>query len=286
MTTFLYARVSSKAQADDGESLEVQQRKLQEYAKRKKLKDVKMFVDAGVSAFKRVASKRTEFKKILDSAKSGDVVVASKLDRVFRSVSDAAMTMAALKRKEVELHLLDKDGSVSGSINDVLSFNVLTAVAQWDSEQKGERIREIKEKQKADFEYSGGRREKGFRRVRGKLMVNESEKKILEFCVEWMKKRKAEGKQRSNRYSAQALRIQLTRQDDLLLAKSLYKKTYSVKDKRELKKQKKDYGELVKTMQQFGIATLYRLIDEKDENNAVVRLERIKQLERIRAAPG
>jgi DNA invertase Pin-like site-specific DNA recombinase len=49
---------------------------------------------------------------MLAGLKSGDVVIAAKLDRAFRSAGDALKTLEDFKRRGVDLHLIDLGGSV------------------------------------------------------------------------------------------------------------------------------------------------------------------------------
>ena len=46
-----------------------------------------------------------------DKLKKGDIVIAPKLDRLFRSALDALQVVEDLKKRGVSLHLLDLGGS-------------------------------------------------------------------------------------------------------------------------------------------------------------------------------
>jgi DNA invertase Pin-like site-specific DNA recombinase len=61
----------------------------------------------------------------------GDVVIAAKMDRVFRSALDALRTIEDFKRRKISLWLLDL-GDVSGNGVSELIVTVLAAVAQFD----------------------------------------------------------------------------------------------------------------------------------------------------------
>jgi DNA invertase Pin-like site-specific DNA recombinase len=273
MTTFLYSRVSTGTQVKHGESLEVQRNLLEDYAKNKKLKNLVFVEEAGVSAAKTATKNRKQWQGMFARLQPGDVVVATRLDRIFRSVADAATTISALKSKKVHLHLVEKNGLVAGGINEELQFHIVAAVAQFDSQLKSERIREVKASMRSRFIYSGGRKMKGFSKakVEGNVMltVDESEKRALEKCVEWMKKRDEEGATRSRKFSAAVLRNHLI-------------STNKIQDNWKKKNQKKvAAGAVDDSMKKWGLATLYRLLDGKNPNNAVQRLSRLKQLERL-----
>jgi DNA invertase Pin-like site-specific DNA recombinase len=85
---FAYARVSTDRQADEGESLLVQERTIAGYAMMHGMTVDRTFIERGVSGAKPI-SQRPEGAKLLDVLQTGDVVMAAKLDRMFRSALDA-----------------------------------------------------------------------------------------------------------------------------------------------------------------------------------------------------
>ena len=91
---FSYARVSTTEQAADGTtSIAEQHRKNRALATMRGVSadNIAEFTDAGVSG-SIALSERPSGKEMLDAAKKGDVIVASKMDRLFRSASDALVT--------------------------------------------------------------------------------------------------------------------------------------------------------------------------------------------------
>src|SRR4051812_13945102 len=52
---------------------------------------------------------------LLAKLKAGDIVIAAKLDRCFRSALDALNVAEQLKRRGVKLHLLDLGGDIAGN---------------------------------------------------------------------------------------------------------------------------------------------------------------------------
>jgi site-specific DNA recombinase len=89
-----YIRVSSEEQADSGLGLEAQRRCIDAYCQMKGLHLVEVFEDSGVSGGKPLVS-RPAGSKLLAAAKKGKaLVIVSKLDRLFRSVADAATVIA------------------------------------------------------------------------------------------------------------------------------------------------------------------------------------------------
>ena len=155
MAVYGYIRVSTAAQANDGESLDVQRRKLDGYAMQHGWTIDQVFVERGVSGG-RPMEKRPKGRELLEALRTGDVVLASKLDRVFRSASDALRVLEAIKQQGVSLHLLDMGGDVTGNGIAQMVFVILSAVAEFERDRIAERIREVKADQKRRGRYRGG----------------------------------------------------------------------------------------------------------------------------------
>jgi DNA invertase Pin-like site-specific DNA recombinase len=107
-----YCRVSTERQADEGESLEVQRRKLEGYAMQQGWTLDRVFVERGVSG-SRPLDERAEGQKLLAAVEPRDVIITSKLDRMFRSALDALRVLDALKRRDISLHMIDLGGDVT-----------------------------------------------------------------------------------------------------------------------------------------------------------------------------
>ena len=114
MAVYGYCRVSTLAQADEGESLDVQRRQLEGWATMQGVVIDKVFVERGVSGSVAV-SERPEGGAMLALLRRGDTIVASKLDRLFRSALDALAMVERLKALGVSLVLLDLGGDISGN---------------------------------------------------------------------------------------------------------------------------------------------------------------------------
>ena len=82
-----YCRVSTVDQVN-GTSLESQQDRITAIAKLHGYELVEIFIEGGVSG-KIPLKHREEGKRLLQLVQDGDVIIASKMDRLFRSLSDA-----------------------------------------------------------------------------------------------------------------------------------------------------------------------------------------------------
>src|SRR4051794_24607648 len=85
---FGYVRVSTGMQADSGLSLDEQQVKIRARCLENAWALEHVHIDAGVSGSTPIG-KRPEGAKLLAAVRPGDVVVAAKMDRMFRSAADA-----------------------------------------------------------------------------------------------------------------------------------------------------------------------------------------------------
>ncbi len=159
-----YVRVSTDEQAESGQSLAVQQNQLAGWAMQRGEQLDRVVVEAGVSGAVPF-NERPEGGKLWSELRKGDALVATKLDRMFRSAADCLAVVEAFKERGVSLYLLDLNGGaddVSGNGIARLFLTIVSAFAEFERDRIGERIRATKRAQKARGEYSGGRTPFGF----------------------------------------------------------------------------------------------------------------------------
>jgi putative DNA-invertase from lambdoid prophage Rac len=119
-------------------------------------------VEEGVSGSVPVAE-RPAGGPLFARLRKGDVVIAPKLDRVFRSALDALQVVEQLKSRGVALHLLDLGGDISGNGLSKLFLTIAAAFAEAERDRIRERIGQVKADQKARGRYLGGKVPFGFR---------------------------------------------------------------------------------------------------------------------------
>lgn len=179
MAVLGYVRVSTGRQAEEGESLDVQRRQLDGYALQHGWSLDRVFREEGVSGSVPLAE-RPEGAKLLAAARPGDVIVAAKLDRVFRSALDALQMVEELQRRRVSLHLLDLGGDVSGNGMSKLFLTIAAAFAEAERARIRERVSQTKRDQKQRGRYLGGKVPFGFRKGKnGELVPNPQEHAII-----------------------------------------------------------------------------------------------------------
>jgi DNA invertase Pin-like site-specific DNA recombinase len=116
-----YARVSSV-----GQNLEVQLDKLAHCTK--------IFQEKKSGA----SGKRPSLQACLDYVREGDTLVVTRLDRLARSTLHLCQIAEGLERKQVHLQVLDQHID-TGDATGRLLFNMLGAIAQFETEIRAER---------------------------------------------------------------------------------------------------------------------------------------------------
>lgn len=272
---FGYLRVSNKAQAEDGLSLETQKTMITDYVRRQGWSvsgdGIVFFSDAGISASKTRTGKRSGWMKMMDEAGKGSVIIASALDRVFRSVGDAALCLERLKSAGIELHTVDKGCATKGDAAANLSLNVLNSVAQFESELKSRRIRDVKQWMADNHLWMGGRRKRGFIKtsIDGKkfAVADEGEKTVLQWLSELKKKRDK---------VILALRAERGHDSVRLAADS----AYTIEGIQQTIVERGRKVGILNLEKRFKRSALFTLLGDDDTKNVNARLEQLKAVER------
>jgi len=153
---FAYCRVSTLEQIS-GTSPEEQERQIQGCAMMRGAADVVFYRDLGVSGTIPLAQ-RAAGAKLLKEVESGDVVVASKLDRMFRSAEDALVTARKFKERGVALILLNLGTEpVTGEGLSKVFFGMLALFAELEREMIAGRMNEGRRSKLLKGGFPGGK---------------------------------------------------------------------------------------------------------------------------------
>lgn len=141
-----YARVSTKGQAKDGNSLEAQETALREAGA------AEVYADA----FTGTKAHRPQLDKLMEALQPGDKLVVTKLDRVARSTIQGIELIQSLLDKGVAVHILNM-GLLDDTPTGRLIRTVLLAFAQFERDMIVERTQEGKTVAKQKEGFTEGR---------------------------------------------------------------------------------------------------------------------------------
>lgn len=134
---YIYCRVSTEEQANEGFSLDNQKRACIEYANNNSYEIKDYFIDEGKSGR---TTDRPEFQRLLKSIADVPVgaVIVYKIDRFARNVGDFANIRKDFKNVGVKLLSVSENGDVTEG----LIGNIFASVAEWESEVNGKRTKD------------------------------------------------------------------------------------------------------------------------------------------------
>ena len=144
-----YARVSTKGQAKDGNSLEAQEKTLKESGASE------IYVDA----FTGTKTDRPEFDKLMDKIQKGDTLIVTKLDRFARSMTQGSELVSDLIEKGIKVYILNI-GVMDNTPSSKLIRNVFFAFAEFERDMIVERTMEGKAIAKQNPDFREGRPKK------------------------------------------------------------------------------------------------------------------------------
>ncbi len=144
-----YARVSTKGQAKDGNSLEAQEKALRESGSNE------IYVDA----FTGTKTDRPEFDKLMDKIQKGDTLIVTKLDRFARSMTQGSELVSDLVEKGIKVYILNI-GVMDNTPSSKLIRNVFFAFAEFERDMIVERTMEGKAIAKQNPDFREGRPKK------------------------------------------------------------------------------------------------------------------------------
>lgn len=145
-----YARVSSKKQAKDGNSLEAQEQTIHE-----RYPGCKVWKEAYTGS----KTNRKVFNEVLGNLKAGDILVVTKLDRFCRNTKEGLECIEKLLGQGISVHILNM-GLIDNSPTGKLILTIMLAFAEFERSMILERTSEGKEIARQKEGYRDGRPKK------------------------------------------------------------------------------------------------------------------------------
>jgi site-specific DNA recombinase len=179
---YVYARVSTDRQAESGVSLEDQVARCTARANAEGLDVLDTIVDDGYSAS---SLDRPGVQRVLDAIRKRtvDAVVIAKLDRLTRSIRDAADLVALCQKQGVALISLAESLDTSSAMGRMM-VNFLAMLAEFERDNTAERTRTALAHKRSRGEKLGGKTPYGYAvEVNGETR-NGAPIKVLVKCAE------------------------------------------------------------------------------------------------------
>src|SRR5215510_4711297 len=161
-----YTRVSSIEQADGGYSLGQQEHLLTLHAKlRYPDREFRLWTDAGVSGSIPLANRRAG-GGLVAALRAGDILIVSRLDRIFRNMLDALNQVERFTKHQIAFIALDLGEGPIGQIDSAeqLRFHLLSAAAEFERSRLRERLTDSLEARRCAGKPLGSNAPFGFRR--------------------------------------------------------------------------------------------------------------------------
>lgn len=145
----LYVRVSTAEQRDKGLSVDSQIAALKQYCADNGFDIAGIYNDAGISARKKYTN-RPALLQLIQDCKAGkvDLILFTKLDRWFRSVSNYYTVQEQLDSAKVPWRAIWEDYETETSAG-IFKVNIMLSVAQAESDRTSERIKAVREYERA-----------------------------------------------------------------------------------------------------------------------------------------
>lgn len=173
-----YVRVSTQMQADEGISLENQEKKIEAWGVLHDKVLVKTYADRGISG--RSMKKRPGLNEVLEIIKEGQTLVVYSFSRLSRSVHDFLEITAVLDKKNCQLVIM-KEGLDTSTAHGRFVGTMFAALAQLESDITSERVKDAMQYKISKKEFVG-RPPYGWKLENGKgsnLVEVEEEQKII-----------------------------------------------------------------------------------------------------------
>jgi len=178
----LYLRVSTDRQANEGDSLEEQEKELRKFCDYRNFRIHRVYIERGKSGGN---TNRPEYKALIRDMENGkfNAVVVKKLDRLSRSLMDFEQLMMSLQTHNVDFISLREQFDTTTAMGKAM-LRVALVFAQLEREQTSERVSDVMAYRASQGLYNGGIYPFGYDAIKGELVPHKQERKIIEFIFD------------------------------------------------------------------------------------------------------
>lgn len=185
MRVTAYIRVSTEEQAQEGFSIPAQRDRLTAYAQSQGWQIIGYYVDEGKSA---KSTNRPELQRLLNDVRNNqvDIVLVYKLDRLTRSVLDLYQLLEVFEKHNCKFKSATELYDTTTALGR-LFITLVAALAQWERENLGERVRMGMTEKVKQGEWHGSKPSYGYSYdpKEKKLLLNDDEVVILRKMFKW-----------------------------------------------------------------------------------------------------
>ncbi len=137
-------------------------------------------------------AKRHNGSRLLNLLRPGDVLLCSKLERIFSSSHEAVKLIRKLKDKSVQLHVVELGGDIT-NVDFAVNFEKIASIfSNLEKRKSAERIKGVKQRQRKQGRYLGGSRPFGYMiHENGRLIENPMEQRVLRKIMDLKKQGKS-----------------------------------------------------------------------------------------------
>jgi site-specific DNA recombinase len=178
----IYIRVSTSKQANEGDSLDEQEKELKKFCEYKGYLIHKIHIEAGRSA---KDTNRPEYQRLMKDIEGEKInaVIVKKLDRLSRSLLDFEGFMITAQKHNVEFISLKENFDTTTAMGKAM-LRVALVFAQLEREQTAERITDVMNYRAEQGLRNGGVTPYGYDLINKEMLPHKQEKKVFLLMVE------------------------------------------------------------------------------------------------------
>lgn len=185
--TAIYIRVSTAAQAKEGDSIPAQREALKGYiGSHSDLVFVGEYLDDGISGTK---ADRDAYQNLLSDICSGkiDLVIITKLDRIHRGLKNFLVMQEVMEKHNCSWLAIWEPMYDSATPQGKMIINTMVNLAQFEAENTGQRIRQVFEYKRAQGEVTNGMTPYGYSVINKHLIPDENAPNVVSIFEHFVK---------------------------------------------------------------------------------------------------